>query len=213
MIGFFSKRKTQVASKRAKLTTARLDLIAGTAKCFRVDVNDRVKLGQQLQALVPEAWPPEHLDQPAIDFAAEYLTNNPDSVGWMLWFMVLRANRKRVVIGSCGFKGKPSADGTVEIGYSVLNAYQRRGYATEAVNALLAWVFARPEVNRVVAETYPELVSSIRVLEKSGFRFIGAGSEERVIRFELPRERFEAANSLVVSNLGCPPHARLILKA
>ena len=63
----------------------------------------------------------------------------------------------------------------------------RRGYASEAVEALVAWAFGHPEVTRVIAETYPELVASVGVLEETGFRFIGAGSEERVIRFERRR--------------------------
>ncbi len=80
-----------------------------------------------------------------------------------------------------------AADGTVEVGYSVLEAHQRRGYASEAVEALVGWAFGHPEVTRVIAETYPELVPSVGVLEKTGFRLIGAGSEERVIRFERRR--------------------------
>jgi ribosomal-protein-alanine N-acetyltransferase len=68
-----------------------------------------------------------------------------------------------------------------------LEAHQRRGYASEAVEALVGWAFGHPEVTRVIAETYPELVPSVGVLEKTGFRLIGAGSEERVIRFERRR--------------------------
>ncbi|MBD0327516.1 MAG: GNAT family N-acetyltransferase, partial [Pyrinomonadaceae bacterium] len=96
-------------------------------------------------------------------------------------------------IGGCGFKGKPAADGTVEIGYSMLPEFQCAGYATEAAGALVRWAFSHAEVARVIAETYPELRPSIRVLEKNGFRFIGDGSEERVIRYALTREEYEAA--------------------
>jgi RimJ/RimL family protein N-acetyltransferase len=48
-------------------------------------------------------------------------------------------------------------------------------------------------VKRIIAETYPELRASIRVLEKNNFRFIGDGSEERVILFALTRAEYEAA--------------------
>ena len=47
-----------------------------------------------------------------------------------------------------------------------------------------------PAVQRVIAETLPELTPSIGVLGKCGFRFIGDGAEPGVIRFELTRADF-----------------------
>lgn len=172
-----------------KVSTTRLDLIAGTAETFRSDVNDRALIEQQLQAIVPASWPPEHYEPHVLQFCANTLAENPTAIGWTLWYMVLRENASGdpVVIGDIGFKGTPTPDGTVEIGYSVLSEFQRAGYATEAVAGLVAWAFSLPQVERVIAETYPELVASVRVLEKNGFRYIGAGSENRVIRYELTR--------------------------
>jgi RimJ/RimL family protein N-acetyltransferase len=43
----------------------------------------------------------------------------------------------------------------------------------------------------VIAETYPHLTPSIGVMEKCGLAFAGEGSEEGVIRYELPRERWQ----------------------
>ena len=63
---------------------------------------------------------------------------------------------ERQVIGP----GGPDATGTVEIGYSVLEEYQRRGYASEAVEALVAWAFLRPGVRRVAAINSPFTTSS-----------------------------------------------------
>ena len=61
------------------------------------------------------------------------------------------------------------------------------------MRALLRRAFAFPEVDRVTAETLPELAPSIGVLEKAGFTLAeGEGSEPGVIRFELPRDRWKA---------------------
>ena len=123
---------------------------------------------------------------------ASFLKENPDAIGWTIWFITLRSEdkKKNKLIGNAGFKGKPGADGTVEIGYSILEPYQRNGYATEAVRSLIEWAFSVGDVNCIIAETLPDLLASIRVLEKNGFRFIGQGSEEGTIRYELGKKDF-----------------------
>jgi len=182
-----------------KLKTERLELIAGTMELFRARVDDRETLGRALSAHVPDDWPPPLYDQDALDWMAKYLEENADAGGWTFYFIVLPARDggadRATAIGGCGFKGKPSEDGTVEIGYSMLPEFQRAGYATEAAGALVRWAFSHAEVSSVIAETYPELLPSIRVLEKNNFRFVGDGSEERVIRFALTREEYEATRA------------------
>ncbi|HEX8423278.1 MAG TPA: GNAT family protein [Pyrinomonadaceae bacterium] len=182
-----------------KLKTPRLELIAGTKELFRARVDERESLGRALGAHVPAGWPPPLFDQGAMDWTLKYLEENEDAGGWTFYFVVLTAHgdapdARPTAIGGCGFKGKPTADGTVEIGYSMLPEFQRAGYATEAAGALVRWAFSQPQVTRVIAETYPELRPSIRVMEKNNFRFIGDGSEERVIRYALTREEYEAAS-------------------
>jgi ribosomal-protein-alanine N-acetyltransferase len=78
----------------------------------------------------------------------------------------------------------------VEVGYGIVRDQHRHGYASEAAGGLLARAFASPDVTRVTAETYPELVGSIGVLRRCGFRFIGEGSEPGVIRYEITRAEY-----------------------
>jgi len=175
----------------SRLAAERLDLIRGTRELLAAEIDGRRALSRRLRATVPEGWPPELYDRPALEFAVKYLAENPGSEGWMLWYLILHggAGAEPVVVGIAGFKGLPSEDGTVEIGYSVLRQFQRNGFATGAVGALCEWAFSHERVQRVIAETYPHLLPSVRVLEKSGFRRIGKGSEEGIIRFELTRRR------------------------
>ena len=107
--------------------------------------------------------------------------------------MILGGERP-ALIGTVGYKGPP-ADGTVEVGYGIVREHQRRGYATEATEALIARAFEFSEVTRVIAETLPELTASIGVLEKCGFHRVEESpelesSEPGVIRFA--RERSPA---------------------
>jgi ribosomal-protein-alanine N-acetyltransferase len=177
---------------RIAVSTERLDLIAATAELSRTEMEDTNDLARRLGALVPQDWPPPFNDAQSMNWTLRFLLENPDGVGWGTWYFVLRGNDTTAptVIGNGGFKGKPAADGTVEVGYSLMEEFHRAGYATEAVRGLLTWAFDHPQVHRVIAETYPELLASIRVLEKNGFVLIGKGSEERVIRFEITREGF-----------------------
>ena len=177
------------------ITTERLELVPATPEILRARVDDRDALARFLGARVPENWPPELYDQDAVDWTAKYLAENADAEGWVLWFILLRptdaGSSERTAIGCCGYKGKPTDEGTCEIGYGLLAQFQRAGYASEAAGALIRRAFAHAEVTRVVAETYPELTASIRVMEKNGLRFAGDGSEERVIRYELTRADWE----------------------
>jgi RimJ/RimL family protein N-acetyltransferase len=103
-----------------------------------------------------------------------------------MWYFVLDDGDSRIVIGNGGFKGRP-AKGVVEIGYSLVPEFQQKGYATEAVTALLDWAFAHDDVCSVIAETLPELAASQGLLRKLGFRPIDGKGSPGVIRFELSK--------------------------
>jgi ribosomal-protein-alanine N-acetyltransferase len=112
--------------------------------------------------------------------------------GFSLYYIVERATagaRPRLC-GGGGFIGAPDAEGTVEIGYAIVPERQRRGYASETVEAWVAWAFAHPEVSRVIAHTLPGLAPSIGLLEKTGFAYVGpeaAAGEADAIRYERRR--------------------------
>ena len=91
---------------------------------------------------------------------------------WTLGFSLVHLDSDTVV-GTCGFKGPPDADGVVEIAYGVAPEYQGKGYATEAAQALTDYAFRRDKVRVVRAHTRPEPNASTRVLTKCGFRRIG----------------------------------------
>lgn len=168
------------------IITQRLDLIEASAPTIRAALDEPKQLGVLLGARIPNSWPPELLDPPALEWMLRWLAGPDNDHAWGMYWIVLR--EPRTLVGTAGFKGAP-AEGTVELGYGVVAEHQRHGYASESVRGMLAHAFAVPSVTRVIAETLPGLVASIGVLEKCGFRFIGDGSEPGVIRYEvtLPR--------------------------
>lgn len=100
---------------------------------------------------------------------------NPDKWEWYAMWMIELNNGTH--IGELCFKGLDE-NGVSEIGYGILEEHQCQGYATEAVNAVLAWAFQNPKVTAVEAETDAENMASKRVLEKCGFIANGKIGEE-----------------------------------
>ena len=80
-------------------------------------------------------------------------------------------------LGDLCFKGLVPGS-PPEIGYGILEAFQGRGYATEAVRLALRWAFRHPEVEAVEAEAEADNTASQRVLAKCGFRPNGEMGEE-----------------------------------
>lgn len=87
------------------------------------------------------------------------------------------------MIGGICFKGAPDADGMVEIGYGIDEAYRRKGYAAEAVRGMVAWAIAQTGVHCVVAQTEAGNDISQRLLLNNGFVRDGYGEEGPLYRF------------------------------
>ncbi|HET6680746.1 MAG TPA: GNAT family N-acetyltransferase [Gemmatimonadaceae bacterium] len=195
----------------AELRTARLRLVPATAASLNAAIEGASPLERVLGARVPGTWPPEFLDREALEYTRTRLEAGPEAAAWWMYFVLLRgasaphgsAHRMNgtaatgeandpgavpsTLIGSAGYKGPPLSDGTVEIGYGIVSDQRRRGYASEVTECLVANAFAHTGVSRVIAETLPDLVGSIGVLARCGFRECGGASESFVIRFERPR--------------------------
>lgn len=101
--------------------------------------------------------------------------NHPDRRSWYAMWLIERKDGTHV--GELCFKGLES-DGSSEIGYGILPAFQRKGYATEAVKAAVGWALAEPGTQCVTAETEDDNKASQRVLLKCGFVPTGSRGEE-----------------------------------
>lgn len=183
------------------LQTARLDLVPATAAHLLAELESPAALAHALAIDVPRGWPPapDLYDEDAIRHTLRWLHDHPDDAEWGFYYLARRAaGERRSLIGVGGFKGAPDDDGTVEIGYAVVDDERRQGYATEAVLGWTHFAFAHPRVTRVIGQTLPSLTASIRVLEKAGFRPAGFGHDpdapagETVLRYELVRATFRS---------------------
>ncbi|MCM3710399.1 GNAT family N-acetyltransferase [Sporosarcina luteola] len=146
--------------------TKRLKLVACTPEFLSTISPEEYEIGAHVKGHVTE------------------LQSDASQLGWGVWFVVDKATD--AIVGDIGFKGKPSGNQTVEIGYGIIPSAQNKGYATEAVGALIEWAFASGQVKRVIAECLQDNFASTKVLGKLGLRQIGR--EDTMLKWEMKKK-------------------------
>ncbi|MBK8270096.1 MAG: GNAT family N-acetyltransferase [Planctomycetes bacterium] len=178
---------------RQTIKTPRLTLVGASVEMARAAASgDHSTFAQSLDAHVPPDWPPPIMAD-AQDKLVEMVEGSVSFASALALYVVLR--EKHLLIGFVGFKGPP-VDGRLDIGYALLDAHHGKGYATEAVRTLTQWAFLDKRVQRIVAETLPDLTASIRVIEKCDYTLVtnsttGHGGEENVVQYEITRMQLE----------------------
>lgn len=104
--------------------------------------------------------------------AARYIETGPVASyarsGFGLYLVLLKESQAS--IGMCGLIKREALE-DVDVGYAFLPRYWSKGYAIEAVQAIMAYAKNTVHLERIVAIVDPNNQGSIRVLEKAGFRF------------------------------------------
>jgi RimJ/RimL family protein N-acetyltransferase len=76
------------------------------------------------------------------------------------------------LVGDVGLSPADGEPGVIKVGYTIDPRFQGRGYATEAVAALVDYSFSTLDADVVRAYAGAENAPSIRVMEKVGMRLI-----------------------------------------
>lgn len=114
-----------------------------------------------------QSWEPQSLDEMHALIAAEQ-GRGSDEPGWSQ--LAIAEAATGVLLGDIGIHILESDPRQVELGFTLAPHAQRRGYATEAVRAVLHELFVRLGKHRVVASTDPRNARSIALLRRLGFR-------------------------------------------
>ncbi|MET9861554.1 GNAT family N-acetyltransferase [Streptomyces smyrnaeus] len=144
-----------------------------------------------------DLWGPEYPDAMDVEGATDLLkacatTGDPRPFG----NYEIRRRADGRAIGGIGFNRTPDAEGTVTVGYSLNASARGRGYASEALRALLAFAWSRG-VTLVQADADLDNLASQHVMTAVGMRAVG--EDHRVRYFEM-RAPGDAA-----AQLGCSP--------
>ena len=87
------------------------------------------------------------------------------------WVQIAAVDRASgELYGDCAARLAPDQPLTAEVGVTFAPDSQRRGLATEALGAVVAWVFEQHGVRRVYAQADDRNVPVHRLLERLGFR-------------------------------------------
>jgi RimJ/RimL family protein N-acetyltransferase len=121
----------------------------------------------------------------------EMLERRPGEPGGWVQFTV--EDEATELVGDVGLSPADGEPGVIKVGYTIDPRFQGRGFATEAVAALVDYAFATLDAQVVRAYAGAENASSIRVMEKVGMRLIerfhGSDGEESwtAVRYEVTR--------------------------
>ena len=151
-------------------------LVAATLASLDAEEVSGDRLAGHLGVAAPPTWPPEHNDASTRDWMRSLLAEHPDEPGYGFWYIVAGGR----LVGMCGYKGPPDATGTVEIGYSVIEAEQRKGYGSAATAGLVARAFRDSRVMFVAGEILPPLEASQKVMIRNGFRLVSSRPDDEV---------------------------------
>jgi [ribosomal protein S5]-alanine N-acetyltransferase len=180
-------RQSGCPDLRAGLRSGLLRLVAISAEMLRADeARDWPKLGQMLRAKVTAEWPPAEWEPHVYKFILNQYEEHPETEGWHRYVVLCDGlGMSKTLVGALGAHPKP--EGEVEIGYSTLPGFQRRGFATAAAKAFTMWLLEQNGVTAVTACTFPHMSESIKVMERCGMTYAGAGEEPGTVKYQRVR--------------------------
>jgi RimJ/RimL family protein N-acetyltransferase len=174
----FNNNMFFIASERLKLIPLTHELLQ-LCHTNRAAMEQRIGLHVSRMQVTPEYQ--AEIDDAMLNFWLPQTLEHPDKYFWYTsWEIVLKSTNTS--IGGIGFAGYPNEHGETQVGYMIDGQQQRKGYATEALQTIVAWAFQQQGVQSVIAQTPPDNFASQATLLKNGFIADGAG-EEGMLRF------------------------------
>jgi len=134
----------------------------------RLEMNDKHALfayRSLKEVALYQSWHPETLEE-AEHFIHRNLEADPSKED--SWVQMAVCLKNGTMIGDIGIHFVDEYQ--AELGYTLAPFYQHRGYATEAVSAVINLLFTQYHKHRITASADPDNMSSIKLLERLGFR-------------------------------------------
>lgn len=115
-----------------------------------------------------QGWVPETLED-TIDFIQNKICAMMNRPG--TWFQMVIINQENdAIIGDIGIHFTDEENKQAELGCTLDKKYQGKGYATEAMRAVINLLFNELNKHRISASIDPRNTESIKLVERLGFR-------------------------------------------
>jgi len=109
-----------------------------------------------------------------LESAKEYIKQKMipqlERLGYSNYTIIRKEDNQK--IGSCGLYDRAGLQG-IDIGFALLPEYEQKGFAFEASNKIKDAAFDEFEIETISAITTKDNVSSQKLLEKLGLKFMG----------------------------------------
>ena len=153
------------------IETERLKLVPLDLETINPDDHQKIekKLGLQLASMILG----EQIDREikaAMRASLEDVIRSKKQDQWYAdWQSVLIIlKEENIIIGGFCFQRYPDEDGTVQIGYMISPEHQGHEYMPEALKKGISWIFERPDITALLAETTKSNIRSQMVLKHVG---------------------------------------------
>jgi len=115
--------------------------------------------------------------RPAMSRLEEAEAYTQENLDWMaqghcLYWGLEEAGSGKM-IGTCALLRMDLSNRRAEVGYLLHRSYWRKGIMTEALKRVIQYAFEELRLHRLEADTDPENLSSIQLLERFGFQHEG----------------------------------------
>lgn len=148
------------------IETKNLSLIACDTDVLKAAIAGNNDLAQKLNVAVQDNWTEFGVE--ALQYSLDKLSKSEEEKGWWTYFPIHKQDNK--LIGSGGYQGQPTPEGSIEIGYEIAKEYRNRGLATEMTKGLVENAYKDQRVKLIIAHTLGQENPSTKVLEKCGFK-------------------------------------------
>jgi RimJ/RimL family protein N-acetyltransferase len=117
----------------------------------------------------------------------DFIAESPLAMGKSgTWFqLAITLSSTDTLIGDIGIHFKEHSPGECELGYTLIPTVRRQGYATEALSAVIYFLFSAHSIEKITCSVDPKNTPSIRLLEKLGFHLEGIYPKSYLFRGEL----------------------------
>jgi RimJ/RimL family protein N-acetyltransferase len=148
------------------IETERLTLVPLQSHQLSLALEDYARMQTDLGLSVINTMLDEEMEY-AMKVRLRKVLEDVDNYLWLTNWAIIYKDKKQI-IGFIILKGCPNEFGEVIVGYGVEESHQRKGYATEALRALIQWIFKNPKALFVIADTEKTNMPSHKLLEKLG---------------------------------------------